>query len=84
MVRGCEGEACLIKNDVSGDHNVVGGKIKAAIPFEVQGITDEDPPDGTKSKLMRGCHGQDGVAGTPKDPEMLVVRWFVVEGGVRA
>jgi hypothetical protein len=38
------------------DHDVVSGKIRAAIPFVVRGITDEDTPGGMKSKLMQGCH----------------------------
>jgi hypothetical protein len=65
------------------DHDVVSGKIRATIPFVVRGITDEDTPGGTKSKLMQGCHRHVGVAGTPKDPKMLVGRWCVVGGGVR-
>jgi hypothetical protein len=32
---------------------------------------------------MRGCRGQVRVVGTPKDPEMLVGRRSVIEGGVR-
>jgi hypothetical protein len=32
---------------------------------------------------MQGCCGQVVVAGTPKDPEMLVGRQCVVEGVVR-
>jgi hypothetical protein len=53
------------------------------IPFVVRGIADENTPGGTRSKLMRGCRGQVGVAGTPKDPKMLVGRRFVIEGSVR-
>jgi hypothetical protein len=35
---------------------MVNGKIKAAIPFVVRGISDEDTLGGMKSKLMLGCH----------------------------
>jgi hypothetical protein len=52
---------------VSGYHDAVSGRIKAVIPFVVRGIADEETPSGTRSKLMRGYHGQVGVAGTPKD-----------------
>jgi hypothetical protein len=83
MGRGCEGEACLIKNDVSGDHDTIGGKVKAAVPFAVWGIADEDTPGGMERKLMWGCRGQVGVAGTPKKLEMLIGRWCAIEGGVR-
>jgi hypothetical protein len=72
------------KNDVSGDHDVVSGKIKAAILFVVRAIANKDTPGGTRSKIMRGYHGQVGVAGTPKDLEMLIGRRCVVEGGVWA
>jgi hypothetical protein len=56
MRRDYEGEACLIKNDMSGDHDVIGRKVKAAIPFVIQGIANENTPGGMRSKLMRGCH----------------------------
>jgi hypothetical protein len=32
---------------------------------------------------MRGCRGHVGIACTPKNPEMPIGRWCVVEGGVR-
>jgi hypothetical protein len=32
---------------------------------------------------MRGCREQVGVADTPKNPEMLIGRRCVAEGGVR-
>jgi hypothetical protein len=64
----------LIKNNMLGDHDAVSGKIKSEIPFVVLGIADEDTTSGTKSKLMWGCHRQVEVAGTPKDPEMLIGR----------
>jgi hypothetical protein len=43
----------------------------------------KNTPGGMKSKLMRGCRRQVGVAGTPKDLEMPVGRPCIVEGGVR-
>jgi hypothetical protein len=82
MGRGYEGEAGLIKHDMSGDHDVISGKIEAVIPFVVRGIADENTSGGTRSKLMRSYCGYVGIAGTPKDSEMLVGRRCVVEGGV--
>jgi hypothetical protein len=72
------------KNDVLRDHNAVSGNIKTVIPFVVKGIADKDTPGATRSKLMRDCRGQVGVAGTLKDPEIVVGMQCVVEGGVRA
>jgi hypothetical protein len=69
---------------VSGDHNVVSEKIKAVIPFVVWGLADEDAPGGTRSSLCGAIANRLGVAGTPKDPKMLVGRRCVIEGGVRA
>jgi hypothetical protein len=63
---------------VSGDHCAVSGKMKEAIPFVIPGIADEDTLCGMESKLMWGCHGQVGVAGTPKDLKMLIGRRCVV------
>jgi hypothetical protein len=77
-------EASLIKYDVLRDHNMVGGMVKAEIPFVIWGITDEDTPCGTGSKLMWGCHGKVGVASTPKDLKMPIGRCCVVYGSVRA
>jgi hypothetical protein len=68
---------------MSGDHDAMDGMIKATMPFVVWGVADENTLGGTRRKLMRGCHEQVGVAGTPKDSEMLVGRWCVVDGGVR-
>jgi hypothetical protein len=82
MGRGYEGESSLIKNDVSGDHDTIGGKVKAAIPFVVWGIADENTLGVTGSKLMWGCRGQVGVACAHKNLEMLVGSRCVVEGGV--
>jgi hypothetical protein len=52
--------------------------MKEAIPFVIPGIADEDTLCGMESKLMWGCHGQVGVAGTPKDLKMLIGRRCVV------
>jgi hypothetical protein len=57
---------------MSQDHDVISGTIKATIPSMVPGIADEGTLGGTRSKLMEGCHGQVGVAGTPKNLKMLV------------
>jgi hypothetical protein len=64
---------------MSGDHDVISEKIKAVILFVVWGLADENTTGGMRSKLMQGCHGQVGVAGTPKDPKLLVGRRCVVE-----
>jgi hypothetical protein len=66
-----------------GDNDAISGNIKVAVPFVVRGIVNENTPGETRSKLIHGCRGQVGVACTPKDPEMLVGRRCVVEGGVR-
>jgi hypothetical protein len=57
MGRGYEGEAGLIKHDMSGDHDVISGKIEAVIPFVVRGIADENTSGGTRSKLMLSYRG---------------------------
>jgi hypothetical protein len=50
--RGGEGEASVIKYDMSRDRDVVGGGIKATIPFVIRGIVDENTLCGTGSKFM--------------------------------
>jgi hypothetical protein len=69
---------------MSRNHDEVSGKIKAVLPFTIQGIADGDTPGGIRSKLMQGYRGQFGVAVTPKEPKMLVGRQCVVESSVRA
>jgi hypothetical protein len=57
---------------VSGDRVTVGGKIKAAISFVIQGIADEEISCGIGSKLMWRYRRKVRVVSTPKDSKMLV------------
>jgi hypothetical protein len=63
---------------VSGDLDAISGKIKAAIPFVVRGIADEDIPTRMRNKLMRAYREQVGESGRPKNPELLIGRRCVV------
>jgi hypothetical protein len=42
MGQGTEGEDCLIKNNMSGDDDVVGGEIETPITFVISGVSKED------------------------------------------
>jgi hypothetical protein len=83
MGRGCKGESCLIKDDISGGHDTISGKSKAAIPFVVRGIADEDTPIGMRIKPMWGYRRHVGIAGILKDPDMFIGRRCIVENSVR-
>jgi hypothetical protein len=60
MGRSYEGEADLIKNNMSGDHDAISRKIKATIPFVLLVIADEDTSGRMRSKLMQGYREQVG------------------------
>jgi hypothetical protein len=61
MGRGCEGEARLIKNNMSEDHDVIGERVKA---HRVE----------RGANLCRAIADKLGVASIPRNPEMLVGR----------
>jgi hypothetical protein len=48
---GREGEICLIKNNVSGDNNVVGGEIETLVAFVVSGVSKENTSGKLGSQL---------------------------------
>jgi hypothetical protein len=55
MGRGNEGEDCLIKNNMSGDDNVIGGEIETSITFVISGVSDKDIMSGPGANLWAAC-----------------------------
>jgi hypothetical protein len=49
--RGSEGEDCLIKDNMSGDDDVVGEKIKTPISFVISRVSEEDTTSGPGANL---------------------------------
>jgi hypothetical protein len=47
MRRGREGEICLIKNNVPGDDDVVGGEVNTLVTFMVSGVFEENTSNGS-------------------------------------
>lgn len=50
--RGRERDVHLSENDVTKDQEMISDKVKAAVPFVIKGVTEEDITDGARSKLM--------------------------------
>jgi hypothetical protein len=46
MGREGEGKICLIKNNVAGDNDVVGGEIETPIAFVIGGVSEENTSSG--------------------------------------
>jgi hypothetical protein len=46
MGRCSKGEDCLIKNNMLGDDDVVGGEIETPITFVISGVSEEDTTSG--------------------------------------
>jgi hypothetical protein len=46
MGRSREGNICLIKNNMSGDDDVVVGEIKTLVTFVVNRVSEENTSDG--------------------------------------
>jgi hypothetical protein len=57
MERGTKGKICLIKNNVSGDDDVVGGEIKTPVTFVVNGVFEKNTSGGLGCQFVSGFGG---------------------------
>jgi hypothetical protein len=72
MGRSREGKICLIKNNVSGDDNVVGGEIKTLITFVVSGVSEENTSGGPGCQFVSGFDGKIRIASTTEHAQVLI------------
>jgi hypothetical protein len=59
-----EGEIYLIKNNMSGDDNLVGEEIKTPVAFMISGVIEENTYVGPGCQFMSGLGGEIEIAGT--------------------
>jgi hypothetical protein len=72
MGRGSEGEVCLIKNNMLGDDDVIGGEIETPIAFVIGRVSEEDTSGGPGCQFIRCLGGEVGIAGTTKHSQVLI------------
>jgi hypothetical protein len=82
MGRGREGEICLIKNNVSRDDDVVGGKIKTPIDFVMSGVSEKNTSSGLGCQFVSGFGGEIGIVGATKHAQVLIGGDDSMEGDV--
>jgi hypothetical protein len=72
MGRGSEGEVCLIKNNMSGDDDVIDGEIETPIAFVIGRVSEEDTSGGPGCQFIR-CLGREvGIAGATEHSQVLI------------
>jgi hypothetical protein len=64
MRRSREQELCLIRNNMVGDDDVVGGEIKTLITFVISGVSEENTSGEPRCQFMSGFGREIGIAGT--------------------
>jgi hypothetical protein len=61
---GREGKICLIKNNVLGDNDVVGGEIETSVAFVIGGVSKENTSGGLGCEFVSGFGRDTMIAGT--------------------
>jgi hypothetical protein len=84
MGRGSEGEVCLIKNNMSGDDDVIGGEIETLIVFVIGRVSEEDTSGGLRCQFMRCLGGEVGIVGATKHSQVLIGGGDTVESDIGA
>jgi hypothetical protein len=77
-----EGKICLIKNNVSEDDNIVGGKIKTPVTFVVSGVSEENIFGGPGCQFVSGFDGEIWIACTTEHVQVLIRGGDSMEGKV--
>jgi hypothetical protein len=72
MGEGSEGEDCLIKNNMSGDDDVVDGEIETPITFVISGVSKEDTLSGPGGQFVGSLCGEVGIANIAKHTQVLI------------
>jgi hypothetical protein len=67
-----EREFCLIKNNMAGDDNVVGGEIKTLIAFVISGVSEENTSSEPGCQFMSDFGREIGIAGTTEHVQVLI------------
>jgi hypothetical protein len=82
MVRGKEGEICLIKSNVSRDDDVVGGEITTPVTFVISGVSEKNTFGGTRCRFVSGFDREIRITGTTEHEQVLIGGGDSMEGEV--
>jgi hypothetical protein len=72
MGRGREGEIYLMKNNVLGDDDVVGGEIETPVAFVINGIFEENASGGPGCQFVNGFGGEIRIVGATEHAQVLI------------
>jgi hypothetical protein len=67
-----KGKHIFVEDDVMGDDDAVGGKVKTVIPLVVRGVAKEEAADGTRRLLMGSGGGSVRIASIAKHAKVVV------------
>jgi hypothetical protein len=57
---------------MSGDNDVVGGKIKTLVAFMINRVSEENTSGGPGCQFMSGFGGEIGIAGATEHAQVLI------------
>jgi hypothetical protein len=80
MKQGREWKICLIKNNVSGDDDIVGGEIKTPITFVVSGVSQENTSGESGCQFVSGFGRDIRIVGTTEHAQVLIGAGDYMEG----
>jgi hypothetical protein len=63
---------CLIKNNMSGDDDVVDGEIETPISFVISKVSEEDTTSGLGVQFVDSLCGEVGIANIAKHAQVLI------------
>jgi hypothetical protein len=71
--RDSEGKDCLIKNNMLGDDDVVGGEIETLIALVIDGVSEEYTTSGPGGgQFVSSLCREVGIANTAKNAQVLI------------
>jgi hypothetical protein len=78
------GEVYLIKNNMSGDDDVIGEEIETPIVFMIGRVSEKDTSGGPGCQFMRCLGGEVGIASATEHPQVLIGGGDIVESNIGA
>jgi hypothetical protein len=69
---GSEVKDYIIKNNMSGDDDVVGGEIETTIALVINGVSKEYTTSGLGGQFVSSLCGEVGIANTAKNAQVLI------------
>jgi hypothetical protein len=67
-----EGKDCLIKNNMSGDDDVVDGEIETLITLVISRVSEENTTGAPRGQFVSSLCGEVGIANTTKNAQVLI------------